>query len=142
VIHRVTSSAVRRIVPFLVLIGLLAGCDSGEEPPATTTPPIPTSTSTTVDVELCAEITAETVRWLEDLVAELESVAFEELIDPAAWPEGLADVDERGAELQSRSDAAGCDEGLIRGAVVEAASEMEGDARVVRLLLDLLVPPG
>ena len=72
--------------------------------------------------------------------SELDGISYDVLMDRTLWSEDLVRVDEEGGALQAESDAAGCDESLIRGAVVEAASRMESDSATAQLLLDLLAP--
>lgn len=140
---RVGSPLVRPLVPLLALVLLLAAaCDGGGEAVTTTSGGAVASsiTTTTMDEEVCSEVTDDAVAWVEDLVGALEGVRYEDLVDRARWPEALTALDARGADLQARSDGAGCDAGLIRGAVVSAATRMEAEGRTARLLLDLLAP--
>lgn len=134
-------AAVKRIAPILVLAMVAAACSGTAEPsPTTAGPAITTSTSTTIDVQVCEDLADDAVAWVSRLIDELEGIRFEVLVDRALWPDGLVQVDEAGTALQAASDAAGCDESLIRGAVVAAAAGMESDSATARMLLDLLVP--
>lgn len=134
----------KRIAPLVVAVLVLSAC-SGSASSTTTTTSVGaavTSTSTTVDVRVCEDLADRAVAWVERLVGELEGIRYEVLIDRSLWPEGLVQVDAEGAALQAESDAAGCDEALIRGAVVAAAAQMDGQSATARLLLDLLSPQG
>ena len=134
-------AAVKRIVPILVLALGAAACSGSAEPSSTTAgPAITTSTSTTIDVRVCEDLADDAVAWVSGLVDELEGIRFEVLVDRAQWPDGLVQADEAGTALQAASDAAGCDESLIRGAVVAAAAGMDSESATARMLLDLLVP--
>jgi hypothetical protein len=93
-----------------------------------------------MDVEACAEIADDAVAWVGDLVAALEGITYDELVDRDRWPDALVSLDSDGGDLQARSDAAGCDEGLIRGVVVAAAADMEAQGRAGQMLLDLIAP--
>lgn len=134
------SPAVRRITTLLAVVTVVAACSGDAEPTTTSAAAFPSSTTTTIDVEVCDDLAEEAVGWLEDLVAELDGIRYEVLVDRTQWPDGLVRLDEEGGALQAESDAAGCDEGLIRGAVVAAAAGMEADGATARLLLELLAP--
>jgi hypothetical protein len=131
---------VKKIIPVLALVLAAAACDGGGEAVPSTEAPGVSTTTTTVPSRVCADLASDAIEWVEDLAAELEGIRYEVLVDRALWPESLVLVDERGDALQAESDAAGCDEGLIRGAVVAAAAQMEADGRAAQLLLDLLAP--
>ena len=131
---------VKKIIPVLALVLAAAACDGGGETVPSTEAIGISTTTTTVPSRVCGDLASDAIEWVEDLAAELEGIRYEVLVDRALWPESLIRVDERGDALQAESDAAGCDEGLIRGAVVAAAAQMEADGRVGRLLLDLLAP--
>lgn len=134
-------AAVKRLIPLVVVAVAAASCSGGEAQTTTTVvQTVATTTTTTIDVKVCENLADDAVRWVEDLVAELEGIRFEVLTDRTLWPEGLVRIDEEGSALQAESDAAGCDEALIRGAVVEAAARLESDSAASQLLLDLLAP--
>jgi len=134
---------VKRLAPALAVLLLVAACDSGGDAvPTSSVGTVPSTTTTTMDVEVCGEVADEAVAWVEDLVEALDGVTYDQLVDREQWPEELASLDARGTEMQARSDAAGCDEGLIRGAVVSAAAEMEAAGRAGQMLLDLISPGG
>jgi hypothetical protein len=138
---RSNLAVVRRTALLLVIVALAAACDSGAVTTSTSSGvTIASTTTTTMDVAACEEVTADAVAWVEELVAALDGVTYDQLVDRTQWPEALDALDTRGNELQERSDAAGCDEGLIRGAVVAAASEMEAGSSTGRLLLELIAP--
>ena len=128
------------ITPVLALMLIAAACDGGGDAVTSTEAPGTSTVPTTVPSRVCEDLAADAVEWVEDLAAELEGIRYEVLVDRALWPESLIGVDERGDALQAESDAAGCDESLISGAVVAAAAQMEADGRTARLLLDLLAP--
>lgn len=133
----------KRALPIITLALALAACSGdGDAETTTTIVRASTTTTTTIDFKLCENLADDAVDWVESLVAELEGISYEVLVDRTLWPESLVRVDEEGGALQAESDAAGCDEGLIRGAVVEAASQMEGDGAAAQLLLDLIAPSG
>jgi len=131
---------VKWIIPVLALALITAACDGGGDAVTSTMEPGTSTTTTTVPSRVCEDLATDAVDWVEDLATELEGIRYEVLVDRALWPEGLIRVDERGDALQAESDAAGCDESLIRGAVVAAAAQMEADGRTAQLLLDLLAP--
>lgn len=133
-------AAVRRIVPVLALVLAVTACSGDGGTTTSSVAAVATTTTTTMDVRLCDGLADEAVGWVGDLVTELEGISYEVLVDRSLWPGGLVRLDEAGAALQAESDAAGCDEGLIRGAVVQAASEMQTDSAAARMLLELLVP--
>jgi len=118
----------------------VAACSGGDEEVTPTFATVATTTTTTMDIRVCEGLAADAVRWVEDLVSELEGIRYEVLVDPTLWPESLVRIDEEGGALQAESDAAGCDESLIRGAVVAAAGQMQADGAAARLLLELLAP--
>lgn len=124
----------------LALVLAAAACDGGGDAVTTTEAPGTSTTASTVPSRVCEDLASDAIEWVEDLAAELEGIRYEVLVDRALWPESLILVDEQGDALQAESDAAGCDEGLIRGAVVAAAAQMEADGRAAQLLLDLLAP--
>ena len=128
------------IIPVLALVVVAVACDGGGDAVTSTVAPGTSSTTTTVPSRVCEDLAVDAVEWVEDLAAELEGIRYEVLVDRALWPEGLIRLDERGDALQAESDAAGCDESLISGAVVAAAAQMEADGRTAQLLLDLLAP--
>ena len=131
---------VKKIIPMLALVLGAVACDGGGDAVTSTAAPSTSTTSSTVPSRVCEDLASDAVEWVEDLAEELEGVRYEVLVDRALWPESLILVDGRGDALQAESDAAGCDEGLIRGAVVAAAAQMEADGRTAQLLLDLLAP--
>ena len=131
---------VKKIIPVLALVLAAAACDGGGDAVPSTEAPGISTTTTTVPSRVCEDLTSDAIEWVEDLAAELEGIRYEVLVNRALWSESLILVDERGDALQAESDAAGCDEGLIRGAVVAAAAQMEADGRASQLLLDLLAP--
>jgi len=124
----------------LALVLTAAACSGGGEAATSTIGTAATTTTTTMDVRACEGLADDAVRWVGDLVDGLEGISYEVLVDRTLWPEGLVRLDEEGTALQAESDAAGCDEGLIRGAVVQAASQMEADSAAARMLLELLAP--
>jgi len=137
---RLTSPVVKWIIPLMALAFVVTACSGDGESDTSTVATTSTSTTTTMDVRVCEDLADDAVAWVEDLVAELEAISYQVLIDRTAWSEDLVRVDEEGGALQAESDAAGCDEGLIRGAVVAAASQMDAESATARLLLELLAP--
>jgi len=127
-------------MPVLALVLVAAACSGDGDAVTSTVAPGTSTTTPTVPSRVCEDVAADAVEWVEDLAAELEGIRYEVLVDRALWPEGLIRVEEQGDALQAESDAAGCDESLISGAVVAAASRMEADGRTAQLLLDLLAP--
>ena len=124
----------------LVLALAVSACSGDGEAVTSTVGTIATTTTTTMDVRVCEDLASDAIRWVDDLVGELGGITYEVLVDRTLWPESLVRIDEEGGALQAESDAAGCDEGLIRGAVVEAAGQMQADGAAAQLLLDLLAP--
>ncbi|MBU1227220.1 MAG: hypothetical protein KJ698_08430 [Actinobacteria bacterium] len=131
----------RRMIPVLALVLAVTACSGDGAASTSSAATVSTAaTTTTMDVRLCDGLADEAARWVGDLVTALEGIRYEVLIDRSLWSEDLVRLDEAGAALQAESDAAGCDEGLIRGAVVQAASQMQTDSAAARMLLELLVP--
>ena len=133
-------AAVKNAIPILALCLVVAACSGESDAVTSTVGTAATSTTTTMDIRVCEDLADDAVRWVESLVAELEGISYEVLVDRTLWPESLVRVDEEGGALQAESDAAGCDESLIRGAVVQAAEQMTADGAASQLLLDLLAP--
>jgi hypothetical protein len=131
---------VKRIIPLMALALVAAACSGDGESATSTVATSSTTTSTTIDIRVCEDLADDAVAWVEDLVSELEGISYEVMVDRTRWSEDLVRVDEEGGALQAESDAAGCDESLIRGAVVEAASQMDAESATARLLLELLAP--
>ena len=129
----------RRFVLFPALL-LVASCSGGGGETTPTGATVATTTTTTMDIRVCEDLADDAVRWVEDLVAALEGIAYDDLVDRTRWSEDLVRIDEAGGALQAESDAAGCDEGLIRGAVVAAIPDMDPNGAAARLLLELLAP--
>jgi hypothetical protein len=120
-----------------------AACSGGGgEEPVTTVSTAPTPTTTTMDERACALVARDAVGLVEDLVRALDGVPYEALVDRERWPDDLLRVESRGEDLQRASDEAGCDEALIRGAVVAAVERMDAGSRAGQLLLELLAPGG
>ena len=131
------------VAVFASLAATLAACSGGGgEEPSTTVSTAPAPTTTTMDERACALVARDAVRLVEDLVRALEGVPYEALVDRERWPADLVRIESRGEALQRASDEAGCDEGLIRGAVVGAVESMEAGSRAGRMLLELLAPGG
>jgi len=131
---------VKQIISVLAVVIVAAACSGDGGASTSTAAPGTSTTISTVPSRVCEDLAVDAVEWVEDLAAELEGIRYEVLVDRALWPESLIRVDEQGDALQAESDAAGCDESLIRGAVVVAASQMEADGRTAQLLLELLAP--
>jgi len=125
----------------LALALTITACSGDGEAATSTIGTVATTTTTTMDIQVCENLAADAIAWVGDLVTELEGIRYEVLVDRTLWPESLVRIDEEGGALQAESDAAGCDESLIRGAVVQAAGQMQADSAASQLLLDLLAPP-
>jgi len=125
----------------LALALTITACSGDGEAVTSTIGTTTTTTTTTMDIRVCEDLAIDAIAWVGDLVTELEGIRYEVLVDRTLWPESLVRIDEEGGALQAESDAAGCDEGLIRGAVVQAAWQMQADSAASQLLLDLLAPP-
>jgi hypothetical protein len=123
-----------------LLVLSAAACDGGDGADVATTSSEGSAPTTTAAPAVCEDVAGRAVELVRDMVDVLEQVPFEVLVDRESWPEDLVRLDERGAALQAESDVAGCEEAIIRGAVVAAAGEMEAEGRSARFLLDLLVP--
>lgn len=136
-------AVMRRTALFLALALAASACSgSGDATTTSSGTGLSTSTSTTIDVRVCQDLADDTIRWVEDLAGALEGISYDVLTDRALWPEDLVRLDEEGGAIQAESDAAGCDESLIRGAVVEAVSRMDPQGSTATLLLELLAPGG
>jgi len=125
----------------LALALTITACSGDGEAATSTIGTVATTTTTTMDIQVCENLATDAIAWVGDLVTELEGIRYEVLVDRTLWPESLVRIDEEGGALQAESDAAGCDESLIRGAVVQAAGQMQADSAASQLLLDLLAPP-
>ncbi len=117
-----------------VFLVVVAACESSASGPTSST----SSTTTTIENDTCDRVIADTVRYLENLIAELDETLLREFTDRQAWPEGLVDLERAGRDLDIRVRALRCDPaGIQERAFAEADLNPEGplSERLLELLL-------
>jgi hypothetical protein len=101
---------------------------------------VPVSTTPTTDPGAdCRQLAEEAVSYLEDVVAALEGVDAAQLADRTRWPAPLAELEQRGEELDGRAAELGCDPGAVQQEVVLRAASLQAEGPLARFLLDLLL---
>ncbi|OFW64657.1 MAG: hypothetical protein A2135_04050 [Actinobacteria bacterium RBG_16_67_15] len=125
-----------RITALIVMLMVLAACDSGTVSPTTSPPGVPTTTTTIVG-DTCGRLAEDTAVYLETLVEVLDEVTLDETRDRDAWPEALVAMEQQGHDLDARAAEMRCDPGQVQTAAFLAA-DLDPDSDLARYLLDLM----
>jgi hypothetical protein len=128
------TRAVKRVA--LLLVVLVAACDSGTVPTPTTAPPGPTTTTTIVN-DTCDRLASDMAVWLEMLIEVLDDTPAQVVADPEAWPEALVALQQQGGPLDARGAAMECDPGALQAEAFRLA-DLDPDSATSRYLMGLL----
>lgn len=129
------SRVVKRAVILIVFV--LAACDSGTTVPTpTTAPPGPTTTTTIVN-DTCDRLAEDMAEWLEVLIEVLDATPAQVVADPEVWPEALVALQQQGGALDARGAALECDPGALQAKAFRQA-DLDPDSATARYLMGLL----
>ncbi len=85
----------------------------------------------------CDDLVDAGIDMLQDVLDELGNLSFE---DVAALgdeePEALADLEQRGQELEQRADELGCSDAEIEAGLLENVDRLEADGPFAELILE------
>lgn len=98
------------------------------------------TTTTTIENDTCERVAADTVRYLDDLVDELDDTRLREFTDRGGWPEGLVELERAGRDLDIRVRALRCDPAEIQQRAF-AEADLDPDGPLSERLLELLLAP-
>jgi len=117
----------------LVLVVLLAACDSGTAIPTTAAGP---TTTTTIENDTCERLAADTADYLEVVIEVLDLTRATELADPERWTEALVAIQQQGAQLDARAEIMECDLVELQAAAFRRA-RLDPDSPLSHYLLRL-----
>ena len=125
----------RAVAAFVVVV---AACNTSAAEPTATTPS--STTTTTIENDTCERVAADTVRFLDDLISELDETRLREFADRDAWPQELLDLERAGRDLDIRVRALRCDPGAIQQRAFSEA-DLDPEGPLSERLLELLLTP-
>jgi hypothetical protein len=116
---------------------LTAACSSSPAGPTSST----SSSTTTIVDDTCDRVASDSVGFIEDLLAELDETRLIEFRERGAWNDDLVRLERRGADLDIRAAALGCDPESVRRTVLEQSDFATSGPLAAGLVEFLLVPP-
>lgn len=127
-----------RTRPAAAFVLVVAACSPSVAEPTATVPS--STTTTTIENDTCERVAADTVRFLDDLISELDETRLREFADRQAWPEDLIDLERSGRDLDIRVRALRCDPAVIQQTAF-AEADLDPKGPLSERLLELLLAP-
>ncbi|MDJ0960408.1 MAG: hypothetical protein QNJ88_07100 [Acidimicrobiia bacterium] len=87
----------------------------------------------------CEPIADEGIELLQSFIDEIEGLSPDELMEAAADPNFIADIEEQADELDAKADAEGCSEEQMRELLEVRAESLEAQTEVGQIIVDLIL---